>query len=157
FNELLNQPWTAAFEDEAFHLIPQLAASDDATAKLASRVGALHYITDKVLASRYTALYKKVENPEKLTRTELKAKQEALRKQARTEYSDRLAKDTAVAALADWANWLKMERAYVDALLDRNGKENAEFAWSILGAAPPKPVELEGDEAVAAWLPNLLR
>src|SRR5207244_6880796 len=73
FNELLNQPWTAVFEDEAFGLIGALSANDDANIQMLNRVGALHHLTDKVLASRYNALFAKVEHPEKLSRTELKA------------------------------------------------------------------------------------
>jgi Tfp pilus assembly protein PilF len=138
FDTLIGQPWSAEYEDEAFTLLEKLADSHDEDARLFVQVEALYRLTDTMLAARYTALMKAVEHQEKLTRTELKKKQDDNRRRARTEYADRLRKEAAKHG-KELTPWLVVERLYVDTLLGRDLAQVAAECWEFLGAAPPPP------------------
>ena len=135
FNHLLEQPWSAEFEAEAFVLLDQLSTADDAGLRLFTSVAALHRLTDALLESRITAQTKLLAHPEKLTRTELLKKQEEIRRLAREGLADRLRKDAAKQP-KPLARWLIAESVYLDVLLDRNLKQVAADAWDFLGKAP---------------------
>ena len=92
---LLGQPWKQAYEDEAFALLAQLPAAEEASERLAIRIAALCQMTDSLVPARYEARMKAVTHPEKLTRTELRAKQAENLRLAREDYADRLHKEMA--------------------------------------------------------------
>lgn len=156
FDALLGQPWTQAIEDEAFTLLDQQTDSEDETVKRVAAVAALHKLTDKMIENRTAATMKAVEHPEKLTRTELRDKQDAARKAAREGFADRLAKE-ATARPQPLAVWLRAERAYLDVQLNRNLKDAEAFAWEVLGNAPPKPPAEDDEEKKPDVLSALLR
>ena len=52
----------------------RLTDSKDPFQQIGVQIGALHKLTDAMLAGRYAARMAKVEHPEKLTRTELREK-----------------------------------------------------------------------------------
>jgi Flp pilus assembly protein TadD len=149
---LVAQPWSAEYEDEALALLGRLSNADDAQERLGVEVAALYHLTDRMVEGRYAALMGKVAHPEKLTRTELKAKQDEFRKQARTGFADRLRQETGKHDKA-LEPWLTVERVYLDVLLGRDLKQAAADCWALLGDAPPAP---EGEQTGTA-LDNILR
>ena len=95
FDALLGQPWKQAYEDEAFGLLAQIPAAEQASQRLAIEVAALCQMTDSLVQARFQDRMKAVEHPEKLTRTELRAKQAENLRLAREGYADRLQKEMA--------------------------------------------------------------
>ncbi len=95
FDALLGQPWKQAYEDEAFGLLAQITDAEQASQRLAIEIAALCQMTDRMVQARFQARMKAVEHPEKLTRTELRAKQEENLRLAREGYADRLHKEMA--------------------------------------------------------------
>ena len=66
-----------------------------ASQRLAIEIAALCQMTDRMVQARFQDRMKAVEHPEKLTRTELRAKQEENLRLAREGYADRLRKEMA--------------------------------------------------------------
>src|SRR5262249_51918602 len=64
FDHLRGQPWSAAFEEEAFTLLDKLSSAEEPEKRLFAAVGALHRLTDTMLEHRYTARMKTVAHPE---------------------------------------------------------------------------------------------
>jgi predicted Zn-dependent protease len=148
FNTLLAQPWSAEYEDEALALLGHLSDAPDPRQRLHAEVVALYQLTDRMLAARYAALMAKVEHPEKLTRTELKKKQEENRKLARAGFADRLRQEADKHGKA-LEPWLTVEHLYVEVRLERDLKQVAAACWAFLGDTPPAPEEpAEADEAL---------
>ncbi len=135
FNSLISRPWTAEHEDEAFELIDKLTLSKDKTEQILSQLRALHRLTDRMLATRFTAAMAKVENQEDLTRTELREKQQANRKAARRGFAERLAKEARTRD-AVLAGWMTVERLYLDILTEHDPDAVAEECWEVVGAKP---------------------
>jgi Flp pilus assembly protein TadD len=133
FARLLEQPWTAALEAEAFTLLEKLATDDAPGRRLLTAVAALHQLTDALIEARHTARMKTLVHPEKLTRTELHKKQDESRRDARAGVADRLREEAAQHSRA-LARWLSAESLYLDLLLDRNLKDAATQAWEVVGA-----------------------
>jgi predicted Zn-dependent protease len=155
FEHLLAQPWTAQTEGEALALLGQMSDADDAGERLFAAVGALYRLTDTMLEARYAARMKTVEHPEKLTRIELRKKQEEFRRLAREGYADRLRKEAARHKVL--ARWLAAERIYLDVTLDRNLKQAAAECWEILGAEPPRPPKVAQEPSLERALEQILR
>ena len=151
FNALLSRPWAAAVEDELFTMLDKLADPEDATGPLVARIAALHRLTDAMLDARYKAKANAIERPEKLTRTELQEKQDALRNQAREQFADRLKAEAAKHA-KPFADWLTAERLWLDALLERDPKAIAAECWAVLDGPAPK-----SDESPAVRSDAMLR
>jgi tetratricopeptide (TPR) repeat protein len=155
FDTLLAQGWKAAYEDEAFALLPVLSEGVEGALATRIRVMALYELSDRMIAARAQALNAKIDRPDKLTRTELREKQTANLKTARTEFSDRLATEQAHAP-KDLTPWVKMEWMYLDTLLGRNQPQVVSECWAILGAEPPKPIdpdsEIKPEELLALHL-----
>jgi Flp pilus assembly protein TadD len=157
FDRLLAQPWTSEIEEgEVFAMFDKLSAAEDAGERLWSAVAALYRLTDRLLASRIAAGTKAIENPEKLTRTELRKKQSDIERQAREGLADRLRKEAAKHPKS-LAQWLVAESGYLDAALDRNLKQVTAEAWEILGNVPPAPRKVDAEAAVEHALDDLLR
>ncbi len=171
FNTLLAQPWSAEDEDEVFTLLGRLSDAESEGERLAAAVQALHRLTDRIVQARYDALMKQLEHPEKLTRTELRAKQDENRKKAREGFADRLTRELATVtegrqppgepgkpafAVKAWVPWLTVERIYLDVLLERNLAEAARDCWHHLGDAP-KPFPAEEEPTTEQLLDELLR
>jgi predicted Zn-dependent protease len=157
FETLVAQPWSAEYEDEALALLDRLSSAADGHDALYIQVAALYRLTDRMVEGRYAALMAKVEHPEKLTRTELKAKQDEARKQARTGFADRLRQEAGKRGKA-LGPWLTVERVYLDVVLGRDLKQAAADCWAFLGDAPPAVQEASGeDEQSAALLDAVLR
>src|SRR5207245_2796861 len=111
-----------------------------------TRVEALYQLSDRMVAARHAALNQKIDRPDQLSRIELRDKLAANLKQARTEFADRLAKEIARAP-KDLAPWVKMERIYLDVILERNLKQVEAECWELLGNEPPKPADTRGADA----------
>ena len=166
FNTLLQQPWTAEHEDEAFRLLAQLSEAEERGERLRVALEGLHRFTDGMVQARYDAQQKRLENPEKLSRTDLLAKQDEFRKQARVALAERLLKEEGIQRLANprnpqlppeaWADWLAMERTYLNLQLERDLADVAAFCWRILGDAP-KPAAAEGEISTETHLAALLK
>jgi tetratricopeptide (TPR) repeat protein len=154
-SSLLSQTWSAAYEDEAFTLLDKGAEPAEPAGGLFSRVAALHRLTDAMLEARYQARMKTVEHPERLTRVELQKKQAENRKLAREGFADRLRKESALQA-KPFANWLVVERLWIDTLLERNFKQTADECWEFLSAAPFKAKPDDDGSAVEKTLDELL-
>ncbi len=156
FAALLEQPWTAEFEAEAFGLLDKLSTAEESGRRLVASVAALHRLTDQLYAGRVAAATKLLTHPEKLTRTELMKKQEEIRRQAREGVADRLKKE-AGRHPKQLAQWLVAESLYLDILLDRNLKQATAEAWEYLGAAPPGPRPAEEEATIERALDEMLR
>jgi tetratricopeptide (TPR) repeat protein len=141
FEALLAQPWSAEYEDEALSLLERLSAHPDGARRLHDQVAALYHLTDVMVEARYKALMAKVEHPEKLTRSELKAKEAESRKQARAGFAQRLRAEGDKHGKA-LSPWLAAERTYLEVLTGRDPKAAAAECWTFLGEAPPKREEL---------------
>jgi predicted Zn-dependent protease len=155
FEHLLAQPWTAQVEGEAFTLLDKMSDAEDAGERLFAAVADLHRLTDTMLEARHAARMKTVEHPEKLTRIELRKKQEESRRLAREGYADRLRKEAAKHKAL--ARWLTAERLYLDVSLDRNLKQAAAECWEFLGAEPPQPPKATPEPSVERALEEILR
>ncbi len=147
FNYLVGLPWTADHEAEAFTLFDALSNAADEDARLVAAVAQLHGLTDKLLTSRYQARMSAVEHAEKLTRTELRKKQEESWRAAREGLADQLRKEAAKHPRA-LAQWLIAESVYLDLVLDRRLKEATAAAWEVLGATPPAKSDRVLDEVL---------
>jgi len=155
FDRLLDQPWSAEYENEAFTLLDRLSTAEEPGQRLFAAVAALHRLTDKMLEARYAARMKTVTHQEKLTRIELRKKQEEYRRQTREGYADRLGKEIAKHPKA-FAQWLNAERLYLDVLLDRNLKQAAAECWEFLGAGPPKGGKVAPEPSIEQSLEDVL-
>jgi predicted Zn-dependent protease len=150
FSRLLAQPWSAAYEDEAFSLIGKLESPETEEGRhLFSAVAALHRLTDTMVEGRYAARMKTIEHQEKLTRIELQQKKNENQRLARAGFADRLAKEIARQPKA-LTPWLVVERLYLDVTLDRNLKQAESACWQYLsevreatGAQRQQPPSLE--------------
>ena len=97
-------------------------------------------MTDPLVQARFQARMKAVEHPEKLTRTELRAKQEENLRLAREGYADRLHKEMAAQQGTDWRPWMNIERLYLDVQTGRNLDKVAEECFEFLpGLQGPLP------------------
>jgi hypothetical protein len=153
FDRLLQEPWSDKVEAETFTLFDKLSAAETAGARLYASVAALHRLDDRLLDNRIAAGNKALEHPEKLTRIELRKKQDDIRKLAREGLAERLRKESAKHPKA-LAQWLVAESVYFDLLLDRKLKEAAAEAWEVLDAATPKK---DAEWTIERSLDNLLR
>ncbi len=85
---------------------------------------------------------KAVEHPEKLTRTELRAKQEENLRLAREGYAERLKKETSGPVWAENGPivlWMTIERLYLDVQLGRDLDKAAEECFEFLARVSPRP------------------
>jgi Vault protein inter-alpha-trypsin domain/von Willebrand factor type A domain len=146
FDTFLSQPWSAEYEDEAFALLSQLTNADEPSQRLFAQVNALHRLTDSMIEARRTARMKAVEHPEKLTRQELKKKQDEALKLARTGFADHL-RTLADKKPGPLTPWLKIEQFYLDTRLERDLKQVAAECFEFLGAVPKKVETVEEPDA----------
>ncbi len=144
FNTLLQQSWKQAYEDEAFAMLEKLGEGAEPFEKLRVETDALYRLTDALVRGRAADLNGKIERPDKLTRIELRDKQKANLKAARTSVADRLAKEFAKAS-NELAPWVKIERMYLDVILDRNLEQITSDCWEMVGNAPPKPADPDAE------------
>ncbi len=156
FNRLVDQPWTAEFETEAFTLFDKLSGAAERGERLFAAVAALHRLTDKLLESRFAAHMTSLEHAEKLTRTELQKKQEENRRLAREGLGDRLRTEAAKHP-RELASWLVAESVYLDLLLDRNLKQAAAAAWEVAGPTPPANPQAGAEPSIERALEEILR
>lgn len=170
FDALLAQPWQAAYEDEALALLPDLDSPDldsrgadhadpgtsgvAATAgQLATGVANLYRWTDRMVAARLTAAMSAVEEPEQLTRTELRDLRLEKLQTARRAVKLKL-EQTARHAEGPWANWLQAERLYLQTQLREDIDEVADLCREFLGNEP-RPISV--DDAQSLLLADALR
>jgi tetratricopeptide (TPR) repeat protein len=182
FNELLSREWTEENEIESFALLERLSSAESAMVRSTSHVEALHRLVDTMLMARFKASMKTLQDeghPERLTRTELSAKQIEFQKAARTELADRLAVEVAERSVAGsddaaadkpangtvsiLSDWLMIERMYLDVVLGRNLEEVTTECWKVLGDSPPAPLteeqleELDREDMQRLVLEDMLR
>jgi predicted Zn-dependent protease len=153
FQALLTQPWTAELENEAFDLLPQQAASSDASRRLLEQVAALYELADRMVAGRYQASIGAIEHPEELTRTELRERQQQAQQRARREFAARLLQEQR-AAEAELTRWFHIERL---ALVVQLGEELAavrDDCWERLGS---KPTPIADEDPARAMLEHVFR
>jgi predicted Zn-dependent protease len=154
FDTLLAQAWSAEYEDEAFALLGKLADGEDEGLRVRTQVAALYRLTDRMIDARRDAKMKAVEHPDKLTRIELRKKQDEILKQARADFAQRL-KTAADKERGPLAAWLKVERLYLLTLLDRDLTQVTAACWEILGEEP-KPARETDEETLARQLDDML-
>jgi predicted Zn-dependent protease len=152
FEAITAQPWTGAYENEAFSLLGELSNAEEPVARLAAQIAALHRLTDRMVEGRYQAKVKEIEHPEKLTRIELRAKQAEARKLARDGFADWLREEVSrrEGPMGPMAPWLIAERLYLDVLAGRNLDKAAEECWEFVGPAPRAALPAENTDGMAA-------
>ncbi|HUQ71830.1 MAG TPA: hypothetical protein VM165_20030, partial [Planctomycetaceae bacterium] len=142
YDALLNRPWTDDIERELFALLPQFRRGDESPPALFAAITRLQQLVDRLLAARIAAATQWLTDAaetEKLTRTELQTKQREIQQAAKEGLSDRLSVEVAnYAADAEFASWLRMERATLDVQLGRSLDAAVGECWELLGAAPPQ-------------------
>jgi hypothetical protein len=131
FDALLAQPWKQAYEDEAFGLLEKVVGPGTASQQLAVEAAALYQMTDTLVQSRFQDRMKAVEHPEKLTRTELRAKQGENLRLAREGYADRLRKEISDRQ-GPLVRWLTIERLYLDVQMGRNLEKVVDECFELL-------------------------
>jgi len=147
FEALLNPPWSESHEEELFAQLPKFGEGAERPARLVGWIGRLQRVVDQMLAVRQAALLtalKDSNESEKLTRTELAAKTAEFEKAAREGVAARLEAEAAKSKEdADRSAWLRMERGWLDVLLDRNQGAVWGECSELLG---PAPVRIERKE-----------
>ena len=103
--------------------------------------------------ARRQAKVKAIEHPEKLTRIELRTKQNENRKAAYEGFADRLRQEMPKHE-GPIVTWLNAERLYCDVLAGRHLDKDAEECWEFVGPAPKKPA---GEEDPQALLDQVLQ
>jgi tetratricopeptide (TPR) repeat protein len=164
FNALVDQPWKQAREDEAFGLLERISGDEQPSPsqRLAAEIAALCRMTDRMVEARFQDRMNAIEHAEKLTRTELRAKQEENRRLAREGYADRLHAEMPKHPLP-LAAWINVERLYLDVLAGRRLDKAAGECWEFLGLKPPaarapgEPGDDDSDADAARRLEDLLR
>jgi len=161
FTAVLEQPWSAEFEDEAFGLLRKQSFDAEETQRLAIEVTALYQLTDRMVRARFDHRMKQIEHPEDETRTDLRDARKENVRTARQEFAKRLRKE-ATKHSDQFGQWLQAERLYLDVLLGDDLKRIAAECWVVLGDEPPKPVkadDVDDDPARRAelWLDGVLR
>ncbi|MGD0897041.1 MAG: VIT domain-containing protein [Thermoguttaceae bacterium] len=153
FNALLGQPWKQEYEEEAFAMLGGLSTAEEAPWRVFAEVLGLHQLTDAMLARRNEKLNRQIEHPEKLTRTELRAKHAQTLKAAREGYLQRL-NEKRQKREGPAGQWFDAERLYLEVLLERDAARLIEECWELLGA---RPVAESDDDGPAAVLGSHLR
>lgn len=141
FTAILAQPHQAELEDEAFALLDQMGASTpDPSSKqhrdavIAQQAGALIRLDDWILKSGFQVSWDQLEDKEKLSRTELAAKRKELIKAIREKLSARLHSEMELGRVRELAEWLRIERLFVDIPLGRDPASLAAECWQFLEA-----------------------
>ncbi len=155
FTALLEQPWSAEYEDEALALLGKLSSAEDKAERLREQVFELYRLTNRMIAARRDAAMKAIEHPEKLTRIELRKKQEEALRQARSGFAARL-KASAEKERGPLAAWLRVERLYLLVQLNQEQPKVAAACWELLGNEPPPAAE-DTEETPALRLEDILR
>ena len=150
FETLLTVKWSDAIEQEAFARLLDLSDAVEAADRLAVQIPALHRLVDALLTNRQALAESQLGDQgeqNKLTRKELAAKKAEFRTTAREQLSARLVDrtptsdqdrpDVGVRSTADLASWMRIEKAWLDVLLDRNLAQVEELCWQLLGEVPP--------------------
>ena len=140
FGTLLGQPWSAEIEDELFGLVDRLSDARLPADRLAAEIAALLRLSDALVRARCDATMLKVEHPEKLTRTELRARREENLRQARQGLAGRL-RLVAAKAPQKLVPWITVERLYLDVLAGRGPDRVADECWELLGPKPAAPAD----------------
>lgn len=152
FNTLTSRAWTKQHEDELFGLLGSLG-NPSQEARVATEIGGLYRFVDAMLAGREQVGFRRLSDQgglDKLTKKELAAKREEIRRQAREAIADRLGpvdRPTRDAKLP--AEWLRMERAWLDLQLKRDSAPVRTFCLATLGAEPWTPLPPPTEKYIA--------
>lgn len=141
FDVLLTTEWSEAREVEAFARLQELSEEKEPIERLIDELPELHRLTDAMLERRQQAFEKKLTDQgglDKLTRRELATKKAEFLKQAKTGLSQRLAAE-AQRAPEPLADWLRLEKAWIDLRLGENLADAEAHCWKLLGKEPPLP------------------
>lgn len=155
FDALLSAKWTAQIEQEAFDRLHDLSDSKDPVDRLTVQLPALYRLVDAMLSSRQTALelvFNDQGGQDKLTRKELATKKAEMIREAREQLSAHLA-DEAKKEDGPLADWLNIERTWLEVQLNRDLPAVVQFCWKVLGDAPPKP-QADDDPVVTVVDPD---
>lgn len=151
FEALVARPWSEETEVEAFGRLAQLSDADEAVDRLAVQLPALYRLVDRMIQARVEHDQRELQqigHPEKLTRTDLAAKQAGFLKAAREGVAARLAM-VAANMSEPLAQWLTIERLTLEVQLDRNVDDVAAACWAALGDAPPAAPPASDEETAA--------
>ena len=146
FRTLLAEPWSAEHENEAFALLEKLSDAEEPASRLAFAVAGLYRLTDRMVGARFQAAMGKVEHREKLTRSELRRRQQENLRLARQGFRDRLQKEMA-GHQGPLGEWIAIERLYLDVLLGKDLDKAAEECFELLGPEPKAPSSPQADAA----------
>ena len=146
FRTLLAEPWSAEHENEAFALLEKLSDAEEPASRLAFAVAGLYRLTDRMVGARFQAAMGKVEHREKLTRSELRRRQEENLRLARQGFRDHLQKEAA-GHQRPLGQWITIERLYLDVLLGKDLDKVAEECFELLGPEPKAPSSPQADAA----------
>ncbi len=132
FDTLLEQAWSAEYEDEAFSLLEDQGYAAKPAKRLTAPLGALHKLTDRMVQARSRALLGEIEDLGRLSRAERAEKEAEVLQRARRDFAQRLREERAkhTGPLADW---IDVERLYLEVELQRNLPQVAKTCWEYLG------------------------
>src|SRR5262249_56705271 len=149
FNTLLEQAWKAEYEAESFRLLDQVSNSDEVAERTRVKAEALMRWVDRMITARQEDLDKKIDRPDKLTRTELADKKAANLKAAREAVSNALAAallaKTVPQMSPELAKWTKVEWLYLETVLERSTTQVTADCWEIIGNDPPRPPDADAE------------
>jgi len=152
FNALASRTWTKEHEDELLGLLGTLG-NPSQEARAATEIGGLYRFVDAMIAGREQIGFRQLSDQgglDKLTKKELAAKREEIRRQAREAIADRLGpvdRPTRDAKLP--AEWLRMERAWLDIQLKHDSAPIRTFCLATLGTEPWMPLPPPTEKYIA--------
>ena len=141
FEAILTQPYLADLEEEAFSLLyalgvqpaPAQGATVDRDAILSIQADALLRLDDWILDRGFQAAWAQVEDKEALSRVELADRKRELIQSVRSSLSARLQREAEAPRGEELADWLTVERLYLDVALRRDPDLLAAECWEYLG------------------------
>ncbi|MEZ6067936.1 MAG: hypothetical protein R3B90_19985 [Planctomycetaceae bacterium] len=167
YDLLLAEPWTEAIEAELFALWANLSQEESEPLRLFELLPLLYQLNDTLVSGRYAAAQRALHDAgrtDELTRTEIAEKSREHLRDAREGVAARLMTqiEQRGAEAGPLGDWLRIERLYLDAKLDRNRGEILAECWRLLGDAPPQPTddantELTDEQVNREVLATLLR
>ncbi|MCA9057840.1 MAG: hypothetical protein KDA85_05050 [Planctomycetaceae bacterium] len=154
YQALMQQQWTDELEDELFALLPTLQPTQTPDGKggmtaipegvrSAGLVPQLYQLVDVAINGRVHAAQRAIQDQgdvDDATSTERRESAADIQKAAREAVAERLRhfEQTHRESLPTFAEWIRADRIYLDILLERNRNESIQWAWEVVGDAPPK-------------------
>ncbi len=125
FNTLLSLPWSDALETELYDLLDDLSYDTEPVLRSIDRATRVQDLVNHLLASRLTALNASIENPEELTRMELRERllenQQSARRGLLESLTERFMgqiRDKSLGIEFQLQTWVALELSYLQIKLD---------------------------------------